>query len=148
MGNSYDSCVFRFLYNRLCRNSARRDWVLQHMTPCFDDNEVHCGMLLHLLCRKKCPHMFPLKFGYRKVVIFDRLRRKDRTLFGTIETLLTKGSFETIDRVFPYNRLDRLTKKLYNRDDPSIRDDYTETRFSIPYHLITYSNLHTIVILS
>ena len=58
--NSVDPYVVRFSHNRLCRNSARRDWVLRHATPCFDDKEVHCGLPLHRFCRKDRPQSFPI----------------------------------------------------------------------------------------
>ena len=43
--------------------------------------EYLCGIPLHRLCSKDRPHIFPLKFGYRKAIISNCLRRKDRTLF-------------------------------------------------------------------
>ena len=47
---SRDSYVVRFSYNRLCLNSARRDWVLTYATLCFDDKEVHRWIHFHRLC--------------------------------------------------------------------------------------------------
>ena len=76
----------------------------------------------HALMIKKCivgyhcnakdlSHMFPLKFDYRKAVfpIISNARIEHGSI-GTIESLLTQGSFEAIARVLPYNRSDRLTK--------------------------------------
>ena len=35
-------------------------WKVQHATPCFNNEEVHCGIPLHL-CSKDRPHVFLLK---------------------------------------------------------------------------------------
>ena len=75
-GNSGDSYVVQFPYNHICHNSARRDWVLQRATPCFDDKERHCGIPL-----QRSSACVSLKFGCCKAVISDRLGRKDRTWF-------------------------------------------------------------------
>ena len=84
-GSLDNSCLVRFLYNRQCCNSARRDWVsgIWHATPCFDTKEVHCEIPLHRLCRYDRPHIFPLKFCYQLT------RRIEHGFYRTTESLMT-----------------------------------------------------------
>ena len=80
-------------------------WKVQHATPCFNNEEVHCGIPLHRLCSKDRPHVFLLKLVIARhsfPIVSDAMIEHGST--KTIESFWNNNII-----VFPYNRPDRLT---------------------------------------